>query len=193
MQPDPAQNKNNIRIQMLAKRERMGAALAQAAAAALIDRLLAVISASATVVAGYRPIRREVDISPAMQALSERGLRLCLPVIEAQDKPLYFRRWRWGDALEKGRYGVEVPPADAPSSRPDVVLVPMVAFDRAGHRLGYGAGYYDRTLRALRAQGKPVQMIGVAFALQEVEHIPVDSTDEKLDAIVTDKETINFL
>lgn len=153
-------------------------------------KLMSVISANATTVAGYKPIRREVDITGAMEQCVAQGLWLCLPIIEAQDKPLYFRRWRLGEALEKGRYGVEVPPADAPTSRPDVVIVPLVAFDRRLHRLGYGAGYYDRTIRHLHQLEKNIQIIGVAYAIQEVEHIPVGALDEKLDMIVTEKEII---
>jgi 5-formyltetrahydrofolate cyclo-ligase len=167
--------------------------VASAASQALVSMLMPLISESVTIVAGYRSIRREVDIAQAMQDCAARGVRLCLPVIEAQDKPLYFRRWRLEDVLEKGRYGVEVPPSDAPFARPDVVLVPLVAFDRTGHRLGYGAGYYDRTIRVLRQQEKNIQMIGVAYSLQEVEQLPVDSNDERLDFIVTEKEVIRCL
>ena len=193
MQRNSPLDKNNIRIQILAKRERMDVVLAAEMAKTLVAKLMPIVSGDATTVAGYRPIRNEVDITEAMQHCADRGQRLCLPVIEAQDKPLFFRRWRMSDVLEKGRYGVDVPPIDAPTARPDVVIVPLVAFDRNGHRLGYGAGYYDRTIRALRALQKPMQIIGVAYGFQEVEHIPADINDEKLDVIVTDKEMIRCL
>ncbi len=127
-----------------------------------------------------------------MQLLAERGQSLCLPVIEAADKPLYFRRWRLGEELEKGRYGIPIPPAGVPVFRPGVILVPLVAFDRAGHRLGYGAGYYDRTIARLKAMGEPVQVVGVGYSQQEVEAIPTGAHDQKMDMIVTDKEIIRF-
>ena len=159
---------------------------------ALVLSLMDIISATATTLAGYRPIRREADITGAMRLCAERGQKLCLPIIEDRDKPLFFRRWRLDDVLEKGRYGVEVPPADAPTAKPDIVLVPMVAFDRSLNRLGYGAGYYDRTISALRAQEKTVQIIGVAYSMQETDAIPAHEFDQKMDMIVTEKEVIEL-
>jgi len=190
MQPDIVTDKNAIRIQLLAKRERLDGKLAADAAQAVAAALLQVISGSATIIAGYSPMRGELDISEAMSQLAARGHTLCLPGIEASDKPLHFRRWRIGEVLEKGRYGIEVPPPGAPVFRPNAVLVPMIAFDRTGHRLGYGAGYYDRTIQQLRSLEKNVQIIGVAYAMQEVAHLPVDAHDQKMDVIVTEKEII---
>ena len=186
----PSPDKNTIRIQCLAKRERLNSFDASVANNALVLRLMDVISATATTVAGYRSIRSEADITGAMRLCLERGQKLCLPIIEAQDKPLFFRRWRMEETLENGRYGIEVPPINAPTAKPDVILVPLVAFDRSLHRLGYGAGYYDRTISALRAQEKTVQIIGVAYSMQETDAIPVDEFDQKLDVIVTEKEVI---
>lgn len=193
MKSQPAIDKNNIRIQLLAKRERLDPSAAQAAVEAMEALLLTVIAPDAAILAGYRPIRLEMDVTQAMASCAARGMRLCLPVIEAQDKPLYFRRWHMEDMLEKGRYGIEVPPATASAAKPDVVLVPLVAFDRQGNRLGYGAGYYDRTIQALRQQQKPIQVIGVGYSFQEVKDIPVEPNDEKLDMIVTEKEVIYCL
>jgi len=190
MQTQSSPDKNTIRIQCLAKRERMDEFDASVAGNALVLRLMEVISADAATIAGYKSIRREVDITGAIKQCAARGQKLCLPIIEAQDKPLFFRRWRMEDPLEKGRYGIEVPRADALTARPDVIIVPMVAFDRSLHRLGYGAGYYDRTIAALRAQEKKVQIIGVAYSLQETDSIPFNALDEKLDMIVTEKEVI---
>jgi len=141
-------------------------------------------------VAGYLPFRGELDVRPAMQALADKGHILCLPVIEEADKPLYFRRWRLDEALEDGRYGIAVPPAGALVFRPDVVIVPLVAFDRKGRRLGYGAGYYDRTIDRLRQLEPSVLVIGVAYSQQEVEALPVGRHDQAMDVIVTEKETL---
>lgn len=185
-------DKNQIRIQYLAKRQRLAPEAAMAACEAINASIFTLISGSATVLAGYRPIRGEVDVTDAMRRCGESGMRLCLPVIEAPDSPLYFRRWRPGETLEKGRYGVDVPPAGAPIAKPDTILVPLVAFDRTGQRLGYGAGYYDRTIRTLRAGEKPPRVIGVAYAMQETAHIPLDSFDEKLDMIVTENEILRI-
>ncbi|MGB3865008.1 MAG: 5-formyltetrahydrofolate cyclo-ligase, partial [Xanthobacteraceae bacterium] len=107
------------------------------------------------------------------------------------DAPLIFRAWRDGDALIGGPYGTRHPDATAPDVVPDIVLTPLAAFDRRGHRIGYGGGYYDRTLAALRA-AKPVVAAGVAFAVQEVETVPASSHDAVLDVIVTDAEAIDL-
>lgn len=161
-----------------------------AAASARVCEALVPAIPPAAIVAGYERFRGELDIRPAMLILGERGHTLCLPVIEAPDKPLFFRRWRAEDVLEQGRYGIPIPPAGAPVFRPHVIVVPLVAFDRAGHRLGYGAGYYDRTIARLREAGEPLLVIGVGYSQQEVERIPVGPHDQKLDIMITEKETI---
>ena len=145
------------------------------------------ISTGAVIVAGYRAVRGELDIFEAMAQLSERGHTLCLPVVEAPRVPLVFRRWRVGSPLEMGRYGIEVPSNREAAVLPDAVLVPLVAFDKNRHRLGYGAGYYDETIHELRKSAKSIQIIGIAFAAQQVEAIPAESHDAKLDAVVTEK------
>jgi 5-formyltetrahydrofolate cyclo-ligase len=111
---------------------------------------------------------------------------LALPVVERRGAPLVFRRWRPDMALKPGAYGIPAPPEDAPTLTPDIVLVPLVAFDRFGHRLGYGGGYYDRTLARLRAE-RPVQAIGCAHAAQEVARIPAMATDARLDWLLTER------
>jgi 5-formyltetrahydrofolate cyclo-ligase len=180
-------NKKSLREKSLSARSRIGHDEAGAAALALAGHLLAAIPVSAATVAGYRPIRGEIDPAGAFPELLERGHRLCLPVVEATDAPLIFKSWQPGEPLEKSRYGIEAPHARAQIVTPEALIVPLVAFDAAGHRLGYGAGYYDRTIRALREAGKTVQIIGVAFSVQQVDFIPPDGHDEKLDMIVTQK------
>lgn len=180
--------KNTLRIDCLAKRQRVSAEAAAACAQRFVSVLTELVPAGSTV-AGYWPIRGEADVMPALSALYSKGHSVCLPVIEATDKPLFFRRWRPGDVVEMGRYGIAVPLAGAPVLKPDVLLVPVVAFDRSGNRLGYGAGYYDRTLSALRSE-RPVSAFGVAYALQEVSAIPRHDWDQRLDAVVSENEVI---
>ena len=143
------------------------------------------------VVAGYVPVRGELDIMPLLRALAERGYEVALPVVARKKAPLVFRRWRPEAALLEDAYGIPVPKENAPQLTPDIVLTPLAAFDRHGHRLGYGGGYYDRTLAHLRAQraaqGGDVVAIGCASAGQELERIPTLGTDERLDWILTER------
>ncbi|WP_282601659.1 5-formyltetrahydrofolate cyclo-ligase [Paracoccus sp. PARArs4] len=134
------------------------------------------------VVAAYWPIRDEADPRPALQ--DHQGV-LVLPVVTGRDRPLVFREWQPDAPLVRGDFGVSHPGPDAPEMRPDVVIVPLAGFDGQGNRLGYGGGFYDRTLERLRAQG-PVLAMGLAFACQRVEAIPVEPFDQPLDLIVTD-------
>ena len=135
--------------------------------------------------AGYRPIRGEIDPAPLMAALAARGVALCLPSARP-GQVLGFRRWSPGEALNRGGYGIEEPRDDAPLATPDLIIVPLAAFDAAGHRLGYGAGHFDRTLEALRLSG-PVFALGLAYAEQEVAAVPAEPHDQKLDAVLTEK------
>lgn len=144
-----------------------------------------------TIVAGYWPIRDEADPRELMAALAARGHALALPRIEAKGAAPSFRRWREGDVLIDNPHGIAEPRADAETIVPDVVLVPLLSFDAAGHRLGYGGGYYDRTLDALRAGGT-VLAIGIAYAGQEVALLPRDPHDRPLDAILTESGLRKF-
>jgi 5-formyltetrahydrofolate cyclo-ligase len=136
-------------------------------------------------VAGYLPIRDEIDPRPALAALAEEGLAVCVPVIEGPGLPLRFVRWAPGDATRIGVFGVEVPLDGAPAE-PDLLLVPLLAFDARGHRLGYGGGFYDRTIAALRARRRVVAL-GLAYAAQRVGLVPDAETDMRLDGIVTER------
>lgn len=137
------------------------------------------------VVAGYAPIGSEIDPRPWMQTLVSAGAVTALPVMRQEVEPLVFRRWSAGDPLEVRRHDVSEPLDTAPLVRPDVVLVPLLAFDRRGHRLGYGAGYYDRTISDLQSTGR-VWTIGLAYSAQEVDRVPVDGFDQAVDAVVTE-------
>lgn len=153
-------------------------------AAAAQARLAAVLAeASEAVVAAYLPIGSEIDSVPALAA--HRGA-LCLPVVVARAAPLVFRRWRPGDALEPGPLGTRHPPTVAGELRPEVLVVPLLAFDAAGRRLGYGGGFYDRTLAALREAGTTVRAIGFAYAGQRMDDLPTGPHDAPLDLIVTE-------
>ncbi len=142
-------------------------------------------------VSGYWPIRTEIDVRPLLRALAGRGHPVTLPVVAGPGKPLVFRAWREGDAMADGPYGIREPLESAPALTPRVVLVPLLAFDRAGYRLGYGGGFYDRSLAGLRAQGT-VLAVGVAWAAQEVPAAPHDSRDQRLDWVVTERAALRI-
>ncbi len=182
-------DKRALRAAAAARRDAAHAAAPGAAEAAAerLDAALADLPPGATV-SGYLAFRSELDPAPALARLAARGAALCMPVVEAKGRPLVFRRWRPGAPTVMGVFGVEIP-ADETTATPDVVIAPMLAFDRAGFRLGYGGGFYDRTLAALRAAGT-VRAIGFAYAGQEVAAVPREPTDARLDMIVTERERI---
>lgn len=143
------------------------------------------------VVAGYCAFREEADPRALMLALAGAGHPLALPAIVAKGEPLRFHRWCAGDELCVHAYGVSEPLSTSPTVVPAVLLVPLLAFDRDGFRLGYGGGFYDRTLERLRAQG-PVTAIGIAYAGQAVESLPRGDHDQPLDAVLTEDGLIRF-
>lgn len=146
--------------------------------------------ASGTVVSSYYQRGSELDMTAVNAALVEAGYDLALPVVLGRGHPLAFRRYRPGDALTKGVLEVMEPLPTAPIVIPRVLLLPLLAFDRQGNRLGYGGGYYDRTVALFRREGR-IQAIGVAFAGQECNTIPVGGTDAPLDWIVTEREILD--
>ena len=147
--------------------------------------LAAGLHRASKIAAGYRPIQTEIEPTPLMIALIENGLRLSVPVIQGAGQPLLFREWTPGTRMEAGIFGAEIP-AEGDWLEPDLVLVPLVAFDAGGARLGYGGGYYDRTLELLRKR-KPVRAIGIAYAAQHVDRVPVDASDQRLDMVITEE------
>ncbi len=140
------------------------------------------------VLAGYWPLEGEIDPVPLMEALAARGHILALPAVTETGGILEFRRWTPGESLEGGPHGTRHPAA-APAVTPNALLVPLLAFDRRGFRLGYGGGYYDRTLGDLRRNGEAFT-VGLAFAAQEVESVPTDPWDIPLDLIATEQGVI---
>jgi 5-formyltetrahydrofolate cyclo-ligase len=155
----------------------------------LRDRFLkAIVLPDNGIVSSYVAHDSEMDPMPLMQALHARGHKLCLPFTADKGKALLFHAYTPGDELTvQGPLAIPAPPPDKPQLAPDIVLVPLLAFDSQGHRLGYGGGYYDRTLAALRAQ-KSITAIGIAFACQQVPEIPFGPHDARLDKIVTENE-----
>ena len=147
--------------------------------------------AQGAVVSGYWPLSGEIDVRALLAYLDGRGYVCALPVVVAPDAPLIFRRWTPGVRLEAGPFDTRHPAADAPEVRPDMLLVPLLAFDAEGYRLGYGGGYFDRTLGGLRERGAPVA-VGAAFAGQQVDHVPHDRYDQPLDWIVTEEKAVRI-
>jgi 5-formyltetrahydrofolate cyclo-ligase len=182
--------KAQLRTAALAARDALRVADRRRAAQAIAMRRFPVPLGEGTIVAGYSPIRSECDPVPLMRSLAGKGAQLALPVIDGKDKPLSFSEWRQGGHLVAGPFGILQPRTDAISVDPDIILVPLAAFDRDLRRIGYGAGYYDRTLAALRQQRRVVVAVGIAFAAQEVAKIPLDEHDEGLDLVLTERETI---
>src|SRR5690349_22825286 len=147
--------------------------------------------ASGMIVSGFMPLKSEINPLPLMRKLADAGARLALPVVAGRGQPLIMRSWQWGEPLVPGVWGIREPPPTAPELQPDILLVPLLAFDRNGHRLGYGACYYDLTIAQLRAK-KPIAAVGIAFAAQEIESVPRTAFDARLDLVLTENETIDL-
>jgi 5-formyltetrahydrofolate cyclo-ligase len=183
-------SKQELRKNARARRAELARALPDFA-----ERLTAFADAlelpDAAALAFYWPVRDEADPRALAEALAARGHALVLPRIVAKDSPLAFHRWTPRDPTLVNAFGILEPLKEAPSAAPAVVFVPLLAFDGAGYRLGYGAGYYDRTLEALVAQGSALAL-GVAYAGQEVRELPRQPHDRRLDAVVTENGVRRF-
>jgi 5-formyltetrahydrofolate cyclo-ligase len=143
------------------------------------------------IVSVYWPIGSELDTRTLLNMLSKEGITCALPVIEKKDHPLFFRRWKPGLVLEPGPFKVPVPPKNAQILIPNIVVVPLLAFDAAGYRLGYGGGFYDRTLEKIR-KTTGCRAIGIGYVCQEIETVVTDQYDQRLDAMVTEKDVRKF-
>src|SRR5476649_1025105 len=184
-------SKNDLRTAALTRRDALSDEHRNAAAQAIAARGLPVEIKRGAVVAGYSPIRSEIDPVALMRALAARGARLALPAVMARGKSLAFRAWAAGDRLMLGPLGILEPSPAAAELIPDIMLVPLAAFDRAGHRIGYGAGHYDFTLAHLR-KVKAIVAMGNAFAVQEIKTVPMQPHDVALDYVLTEKRTFDF-
>jgi 5-formyltetrahydrofolate cyclo-ligase len=191
--PDSASaaTKAELRRQALARRDGLPAAERAEAAATIAARPFPIAVAPGTIVAGFMPMRSEINPLPLMRKLADAGARLALPVVDGRGKPLIMRAWEVGEPLAAGVWGIREPPPAAPEVAPDILIVPLLAFDRAGHRIGYGAGYYDMTIAGLREQ-KAVVAIGLAFADQEIAAVPATPHDAPLDLVLTEREVIDL-
>ena len=174
--------KRAVRARMLAAREAWDPACGATLAAHVMRDLAPPCGA---VVSGFWPIGQEIDIRPLLVALHERGHPIVLPETPKRGNPLIFRLWHPGSVMLPERFGTLRPDGDL--RLPDYLLVPLLAFDRRGYRIGYGAGYYDRTLAALPGRFR----LGVAYAAQELDEVPAGPYDQRLDAVATERGVIN--
>jgi len=181
-------DKASLRSHLLERRTRLAHAMPEAAGA--VATLVASLDLPASsCVAGYAALNSELDIMPALERLVRAGHPVALPVVGERNAPLTFRQWWPGQALLPGRWNTRQPPDTALSLIPTVFLVPLLGFDRRGNRLGYGGGFYDRTLAIARLERR-VLAYGIAFAEQEVEVLPHDHNDAALDGVVTERGVI---
>ena len=184
-------SKADLRRAALDRREALSEEQRAAADEALAKRALPFEIAPGTVVSGYSPIRNEIDPTPLMRRLAGLGAKLALPVVLARGKSLVFRAWSPDDRLMLGPLGIPEPSPAAAEVIPDIMLVPLAAFDRQGHRIGYGAGHYDFTLEHLR-KAKTIIAIGLAFSVQEIKAVPAQPHDVALDFVLTEKKVFDF-
>ena len=193
---DPRLFKRALRKQAIAERTRLVAGFdAAAAARAIRDRFLETFAPNpGTVVSAFWPVGDELDIKPLLEALYARGCVCTLPVVTIKHMPLTFRVWEPGMPFIVSSFGIPEPGPDRPPATPDISLVPLLAFDEDGFRLGYGGGYYDRTIEQLRLlrRDPPYLTVGVAFEGQRRDDLPHETFDQPLDWILTEQQVRRF-
>lgn len=182
--------KAEFRRAALEQRDALPPDMRAAAAEAVASRPLPVAVRPGAIVSAYSPIRSEINPLPLLRRFGEAGASLALPAIDGRGKPLTLRAWTFGAPLTRGQWGIREPGPEAREVHPDIMIVPLAAFDRRGCRIGYGAGYYDLTLNALRAQ-KPVIAIGIAYGSQEIAAVPNHGHDARLDLVLTETDVIH--
>jgi len=148
------------------------------------------ICKSGDIIGAYYPIHEECSTQFLLCDAVNRGFETALPVVVGEGKPLIFRKWRWGEDLEYSKFRVKEPPSSAEEVVPNIMFIPLLAFDDRGHRLGYGRGFYDRTIADFRKKGTAVIAIGYGYESQFIEELPADEHDELLDYVVTPKRVI---
>jgi 5-formyltetrahydrofolate cyclo-ligase len=189
--PTIEEAKAELRVAAKTRRDALPSDERRMAAEAIAARPFPVPVPTGVIVSGFMPLKSEINPLPLMQKLSEAGASFALPAIAGRGKPLIMRAWEFGGPLDRGQWGIREPKPEAPEVAPDILLVPMLAFDRNGYRIGYGAGYYDMTIANFRAM-KPVVAVGIAFAAQEVPVVPKTSRDARLDLVLTEREVIDL-
>jgi 5-formyltetrahydrofolate cyclo-ligase len=183
-------DKAEIRRVALSARDAIPSASRFAAANTIAERPFPFPLAPGNVVSGFMPLKTEINPLPLLRKLASAGATLALPAVCGRGQPLRMRAYAFGDRLIAGVWNIREPAADAPEVFPDILIVPLLAFDRSGHRVGYGAGYYDLTINALRAR-KSVIAAGIAFAVQEISAVPHTEQDAPLDFVLTERESID--
>jgi 5-formyltetrahydrofolate cyclo-ligase len=186
-----SEQKTQLRNETLAKRDVMPAAERAAAAETVAGRAFPIDVKPGMVVSGFMPLRSEINPLPLMRKIAAAGAQLALPAIAGRGHPLTMRAYAIGDEFARGQWGIREPKPEQPEVYPDLLIVPLACFDRAGHRIGYGAGYYDMTINRLRSM-KPAIAVGLAFAAQEIPHVPATGHDARLDLVLTEREVIDF-
>lgn len=191
MDTTPRELKKTLRAEALARRDALDPQWRVEASLAIADALAAIDIEPGTIVSGFLPIRSEVDLRPAMAALRDKGAVLCLPAI-LDKTTIAFRELVRGAEMVPMGFGTFGPGPDAVVLQPELLLVPLAAFDDRGHRIGYGAGHYDRAIARLRTAGKSPRLIATAFECQRVEHVPDEAHDIPLPQIVTENGLQSF-
>jgi 5-formyltetrahydrofolate cyclo-ligase len=186
-----AAGKVSLRREMIARRDALSGAARTAAAEAIAAREFPVTVAPGVIVSGFMPMKSEINPLPLMKRLAGKGARLALPAVAGRGNPLVMRAWHFGDPLASGAWGIREPTSEAEEVEPDILLVPLLAFDRTGHRLGYGGGYYDLTIARLRTR-KAVVAVGLAYAALEIADVPITPRDAALDLVLTEREVIDL-
>jgi 5-formyltetrahydrofolate cyclo-ligase len=185
------ETKATLRREALARREALPVEQRAAAAQAIAARPFPVAVPPGAVISGFMPMKSEINPLPLMRKLAAEGARLALPAVAGRGRPLIMRAYSWGEPLATGVWGTREPNSDAAEVAPDILIVPLLAFDRGGHRIGYGAGYFDLTITVLRAK-KTVAAVGIAFAVQEIATVPATPRDARLDLVLTEREVIDL-
>lgn len=189
----PQEKKASLRVLTLAKRDALTPTQKAAHGQTLLHHAINTLNVPAgTMLAGFWPIRSEPDIRPMLAHFQGLGVHLCLPAV-IDLETIVFRQWVGGSALHPAGFGTMSPGADAPVVDPDVLLMPLSAFDRRGNRIGYGAGHYDRAIYKLHQKGRLPRLIGIAFDVQEVPSVPAEPHDVALSAILTESGLRNFV
>ncbi|MEE2877788.1 MAG: 5-formyltetrahydrofolate cyclo-ligase [Pseudomonadota bacterium] len=182
------EEKNDLRAELKVLREELNARNPDAGETIASKFPIKLLERYGPVVAGYWPMGSEVDPRPLMAKLTQAGAHLALPYIDTNEQ-MSFRAWSQGDSLVKGPFGLQQPAENASAVSPTLILLPLLAFDKVGNRIGYGKGYYDRALEALRDEGR-VFACGVGFHAQMLDHLPTDPHDQPLDWAITERGSV---
>ena len=188
-----ADQKRKLRSIAIERRTKLAASVNMDRAAKLLElNFLSFFKPTQKVSIGvYWPFRQEIDVIPLLCQLDKIGCHCLLPAVTGRNMPLQFRSWKPGDNLVTSRFGTLEPPLDRSIATPDIIITPLLAYDSAGYRLGFGGGYYDRTLAELRGRSD-ILAIGAAFESQQIDRVPHDKLDQRLDAVVTEKRVLQI-